>query len=98
MNVTTRRHGDTVTVAIAGELDAHTCGQVADALGEALASDASITVDLTDLEFIDSSGLRVLVQTRLDSSHPVSIRGANDNFLRLVEITGLEDHFVFETR
>src|SRR3954454_7298784 len=60
--VVTRSNGDGVVVALSGELDLAGERRLETALDDARAAGGSITVDLTDLEFIDSSGLRVLVR------------------------------------
>jgi len=52
----------TTTVALHGEVDVLTVDQVRVALTDALAADPSeIVVDLSDLTFIDSTGLGALV-------------------------------------
>jgi anti-sigma B factor antagonist len=56
------RDGDAVTVNLTGEVDVLTVDQVRQALTEALAwKPRSITVDMADLSFIDSTGLGALV-------------------------------------
>jgi anti-sigma B factor antagonist len=56
------RAGDAVTVSLQGEVDVLTVDQVRQALSEALAAGPrSITVDMADLSFIDSTGLGALV-------------------------------------
>jgi anti-sigma B factor antagonist len=60
---TTQDHGQTV-IAVRGELDLATCGKLTAALDDALrdASGAAIRVDLSELTFCDSSGLKALLQ------------------------------------
>jgi len=56
------RDGDTVTVALHGEVDVLNVDQVRQALAEALAAKPrQIVVDLADLSFIDSTGLGALI-------------------------------------
>ena len=56
------RDGDTVVVALRGEVDVLTVDQVRLALGEAIAArPRDIVVDLADLSFIDSTGLGALI-------------------------------------
>jgi anti-sigma B factor antagonist len=56
------RAGDSVTVALHGEVDVLNVDQVRQALGEALAgTPRQITVDLANLSFIDSTGLGALI-------------------------------------
>lgn len=57
------REGDAVHLSLSGELDLASAGKLDDAIRQAEESDArAIVVDLTDLEFIDSTGLSVLLQ------------------------------------
>ena len=60
--VDTRQNGVGVVVALEGELDLAGEAVLEAALGSARAAGGPVTVDLTDLHFIDSSGLRVLVK------------------------------------
>ena len=56
------RTADTATVALHGEVDVATVDQVRVALSDAIdARPASIVVDLSDLSFIDSTGLGALI-------------------------------------
>jgi len=56
------RAGDTTTVALRGEVDVLTVDQVRVALEEALAGrPGGVVVDLSELEFIDSTGLGALI-------------------------------------
>jgi anti-anti-sigma factor len=60
--VTTRREAGGATVALSGELDLAGVTQFDEALRTAREAGGTLTIDLTDLEFIDSSGLGVLVR------------------------------------
>ena len=65
---------DRYTVRPVGELDLSTAGRLTDALAIAGRSGAELVVlDLTGLTFIDSSGVRVIVQAVRDSRAPVAI-------------------------
>jgi anti-sigma B factor antagonist len=56
------RAADTVTVALRGEVDVATVDQVRVALADAIAGrPRSVVVDMTDLSFIDSTGLGALI-------------------------------------
>jgi anti-anti-sigma factor len=78
---------------LSGELDAHTATALTQAMS--VLPDGEVTVDLAGVSFVDSSGLRVLLEAtnrarnaggELVLAHPqASIR-------RLIEISGLRDH------
>jgi len=86
-------------VAVRGELDLSTASDLEGPLEEAIASnDASVLIDLSDCEFIDSTGIALIVRAwqRLDrgadgeGNGKVVICSDNDQVRRVLEITGLE--------
>lgn len=83
-------------VKLVGEIDIAN----ADALGEELdrlIGDGSVrlVVDLSALEFMDSSGIAMLLRTagRVDS---IAVRNPTDVVRRIIECTGLADTLRFE--
>jgi|tagenome__1003787_1003787.scaffolds.fasta_scaffold18728147_2 anti-anti-sigma factor len=60
--VDTRQNGDGVVLALEGELDLAGEGVLEQAVQSARVAGGKLTIDLTELHFIDSSGLRVLVR------------------------------------
>ncbi|WP_116997654.1 STAS domain-containing protein [Desertimonas flava] len=52
---------DTLTVTLAGELDVNEADWVEDTLSAAAAHHSKLAIDLSGLEFLDSTGLRSLV-------------------------------------
>lgn len=86
-------------IAIRGELDLSTATDLEAPLEEAIASgDASVLIDLTDCEFIDSTGIALIVRAwqRLDRSAEgdgsgrLVIASHNDQVRRVLEVTGLD--------
>ena len=86
-------------IAVRGELDLSTAPDLEGPLDDAVASgDASVLIDLSDCEFIDSTGIALIVRAwqHLDrtaggeGSGRVIIYGCNDQVRRVLEITGLE--------
>ncbi|MER8187910.1 STAS domain-containing protein [Kitasatospora sp. NPDC094015] len=87
------RRGRTVLVALAGELDLDTLAPADEVLGQALAAGpARVVVDLAEVTFCDSSGLNLLLRTRLAALEAnVELRLAatpGGQFGRLLELTG----------
>jgi anti-anti-sigma factor len=86
-------------IAVRGELDLSTASDLERPLEEAVSSgDASILIDLSECEFIDSTGIALIVRAwqRLDhgadgeGSGRVVICSDNEQVRRVLEITGLE--------
>jgi anti-sigma B factor antagonist len=80
------------TLILVGEIDSYT----APALAERLANEPKVlTVDLAGVSFIDSSGLRILVeahQARIDADASLTLRSPSAAVQRLLEISGLSSH------
>jgi len=82
---------------IVGEIDASNAGQLADALATRPdTNDAAVELDLAGVTFIDSSGLRALLQLA-DSVEAEGgctvIRNPSEPVLKLLTITQLESRF-----
>ncbi len=93
--------GDPPTIVLVGEVDPHTAPQLESALGELIDGGAStVRIDAAGLAFIDSSGLRVLVDAhrRLGSEPTVLVLAqVSPTFRRLLEVTGLDERVTIES-
>ena len=81
-----------VTVKISGDIDLATADKVGDALAAALGSSANVRVDLSGVTFLDSTGIRALVQAyRLASSKGGSLHvfGAKHWVAKVLDVTGV---------
>jgi anti-anti-sigma factor len=83
-------------VVVRGDFDMGSERVFDEALQHALVSEpATLTIDLSGVTFLASSGLACLV--RANRSHPhVVLRGCRPAHLRVLEITGLCTAFRFE--
>jgi anti-sigma B factor antagonist len=84
------------TISVRGELDLSTAPELESPLDRALDSDeGSVLIDLSQCEFIDSTGIALIVRAwqRLDSGgngRTLVICTQNNQVRRVLEITGLE--------
>jgi len=94
--IDTEIEGDTLRVALSGELDMGTVPQFRDAVEDESAPWRTIAIDASDLAFMDSSGLQELVRlnnlARERQLELVLVRPSLP-VVRLLELTGLEQHF-----
>jgi anti-anti-sigma factor len=82
----------TVLVRITGDLDLATSPRVDDALASAPVAER-VVIDLTGCTFVDSSGMRVLVQVARDapgSGRGVSLVAPGAGIRRVLEISGVD--------
>jgi anti-sigma B factor antagonist len=94
LSVTTRESAGRTVVAVAGEVDVYTAPTLDDRLTSLVdAGDVRVVVDLTDVEFLDSTGLGVLVKalkrTR-EKEGSLDLVVASDRILKVFRITGLD--------
>jgi anti-anti-sigma factor len=87
-------------IAVVGELDLATADRLTDALDRAAGNDTLISLEAC--EFIDSSGLAVILrahQLGLESGRRIVIHSPSAPVLRVLEVTGLTgNEFVFADR
>ena len=83
----------TLTVYLSGRLDAVTAMQFDKDLSPTLANVTDLTIDLADLEYISSAGLRTLLklQKRMDRQGSMKIRNIRENVREVLDMTGFSD-------
>ena len=85
---------------VSGDLDAHTAPRLDEVIVEAVGVGADqLVLHMGGVEFVDSSGLRSLIRARTegDTERVVIIREPSAATLRLLEITGMTEHFTIES-
>lgn len=83
-------------VALTGELDAHTAPALASSLAVLPGDgDGDVVIDVERVEFMDSSGLRVVIdvhQRAADAGRRLVLRRPSAAVQRLLDVSGLSDH------
>lgn len=97
------QHDDDLnTVSVFGELDQATAPELRSVLTEALDSGVSVLVNLSECEFIDSTGLSLLVEAKrrlAEGKRDFGICCPDDDVRRLLELTGIDEAVgLFDTR
>jgi anti-sigma B factor antagonist len=88
--------GTACVVRLGGELDLYNAAQVRSALAEACArAPERLVVDLAEVEFIDSTGLGILIETRakLDNRGGFMLAAPGLETRRALQISGLDKLF-----
>lgn len=86
------------TIVVRGEVDIAS-GPLLDITIRACEADGPVSIDLTEVTFMDSTGLRALLNASRranDQSTLVTLRGVGPVVRRLFEITGTADRFTIE--
>lgn len=84
-------------IAIRGELDLSTAPQLAEPLETVGGGDSALLIDLSSCEFIDSTGIALIVRTwqrfgggNGDEDVRFALCGLGDQVRRLLQVSGLE--------
>jgi anti-anti-sigma factor len=79
------------TAVISGELDIQSVGRLNDLVDDLLTRPVThLNFDLTDLQFMDSSGLGLLLRLT-NQFGPAQVRGARPLIRRVIEVSGLTE-------
>ncbi|HEX6602179.1 MAG TPA: STAS domain-containing protein [Solirubrobacterales bacterium] len=91
--------GSQVRVTLEGELDLSNTALLETALAEAIDSGKKVVIDLGRLEFLDSTGLSLIVRTlgRQDAERFSFLPSRSDGVRRLLNLTGLDERMVIST-
>lgn len=86
-------------ITLEGELDLSNAPTVEAALVEAIESEKNVLVDLGRLEFLDSTGVALIIRTlgRADAERFSFLPSQSSAVRRLLEMTGLDERMVLST-
>ena len=90
--------GSSLTVNLVGRLDAGTAFELDKDMSATLNGIKSLTVDLADLEYISSAGLRTLlkIQRRMDKQGSMKIIRVRENVREVLDMTGFSNFLTIE--
>jgi anti-sigma B factor antagonist len=100
MKTTVEEKDGVITVVFEGRMDTKSTPEVEEDLKPLFDSESQeIVIDCSNLEYVASSGLRVLLSIAIDSQSKgkhVTIKGMNSFVSNLFEMSGFTDLFDFE--
>lgn len=91
MEISTRQSNDIHIVGIAGSLDSTTSPEAQKALDQVLAGARKVVLDFSELDYISSAGLRVLLgaaKKLRGSGETLKMFGLNQSVREVFEISG----------
>ena len=102
MNTTIKNEGDISIISLTGSLDTNTSKEAEDQINKLLEEGSiKLLIDLTDLDYISSSGLRILLSTSKKLKPlkgEMRICGLNETVNEVFEISGFTMIFkIFKT-
>jgi len=89
--------GDRLRIALEGEMDLANADSAASIVSEALDSGKRVVIDLAKLEFLDSSGLALVVEAMRNGGERLSFLPSEHAAVhRLLSLTGLDERMRIE--
>ena len=98
MKINQNREAEKLTLAIEGRLDTTTAPELEKACDSILDGVSELVFDMTNLEYVSSAGLRVLlkVQKVMARRGKLKLVGVNETVMEVFEITGFSDILTIE--
>ena len=84
--------------ALGGRLDTTTAPELEQALKADLDGVTDLTLDMAELEYISSAGLRVLLSAQkvMKKQGQMKLKNVNDTIMEIFEVTGFSDILTIE--
>ena len=91
-------NGSELTIALKGRLDTLTAPQLEEELNAALDGVESLGFDFSELEYISSAGLRVLLsaQKTMNTKGSMTVKNVSEEIREIFDVTGFSDILTIE--
>ena len=98
MTIEKKINNDTATLIVSGRLDTQTAPELENELDAVLSGLKELTFDMTNLEYVSSAGLRVILkaQKAMNTQGSMKLTGVNDSIMEVFDITGFLDILTIE--
>ena len=98
MTIEKKLGNESATLIVSGRLDTQTAPELENELDSILAELKELTFDMTNLEYVSSAGLRVILkaQKAMNAQGSMKLTGVNDSIMELFDITGFLDILTIE--
>ncbi len=98
MTIEKKFENEKVVLTISGRLDTQTAPELEKELDTGLESCKELILDITNLEYISSAGLRVILKAQklMNTKGEMKITGACESVMEVFEITGFLDILTIE--
>ena len=98
MTIEKKINGEETILVVSGRLDTQTAPELENMLDEILPGLKELTFDMTDLEYISSAGLRVILkaQKAMNTQGSMKLTDVNDSIMEVFDITGFLDILTIE--
>jgi anti-sigma B factor antagonist len=98
MTIEKKINGDALTLIVSGRLDTQTAPELENEIDANISGLKELTFDMTNLEYVSSAGLRVILkaQKAMNAQGSMKLTGVNDSIMEVFDITGFLDILTIE--
>ena len=98
MTIEKKLGNESATLIVSGRLDTQTAPELEKELDSILSGLKELTFDMTNLEYVSSAGLRVILkaQKAMNAQGSMKLTGVNDSIMEVFDITGFLDILTIE--
>lgn len=98
LTIDQKREGATLTLSLVGRLDATTSPELDGVVKQGIDGVEKLVIDLTELEYISSAGLRVVLsaQKAMNKQGSMVVRNPSEAVRKVFDITGFLDFLTIE--
>ena len=98
MTIEKKINNESATLIVSGRLDTQTAPELENELDSVLSGLKELTFDMTNLEYVSSAGLRVILkaQKAMNAQGSMKLTGVNDSIMEVFDITGFLDILTIE--
>jgi len=99
MNINKTQDGSKLTVSLEGRLDSSTAPQLETELKQGLDGITELRLDFSELSYLSSAGLRVILaaQKQMNRQGSMVVANVNETIMEVFTITGFTDILTIET-
>ena len=93
LNIESKQNAAELSVALTGRLDTNTAPELEKTLNTSLDGVEMLFIDMEQLDYISSAGLRVLLaaQKTMNKQGEMKVMHVNETILEIFEVTGFSD-------
>lgn len=98
MTIEKKVNAEAVELTVSGRLDTQTAPELEKELDAVLPGCKELVFDLTNLEYVSSAGLRVILKAQklMNTQGSMRLTGVNDSIMEVFDITGFLDILTIE--
>lgn len=98
MEINKNVNGDLVTLALSGRLDTMTAPEFEKALDAVFTEAKELILDMKDLEYTSSAGLRAILKAQkvMSKKGNMKLTNVSDNIMEIFTVTGFKDILTIE--